>query len=75
MTSTWTGRKTWLAVLAFDGDLAIATPATVRYRLLHVAGRITSSSRQVVLHLDAAWPWAAALAAAFRRIRTLPTPA
>jgi len=65
----------WLSVLALDGDLAVATPATVRYRLLHVAGRITTSSRRAVLHLDAAWPWAAALAAAFRRIRALPTPA
>jgi len=65
----------WLSVLALDGDLAVATPATVRYRLLHVAGRITTSSRRAVLHLDAAWPWADALAAAFRRIRALPTPA
>jgi hypothetical protein len=66
---------TWLSVLALDGDLTVATPATVRYRLLHVAGRITTSSRRAVLHLDAAWPWADALAAAFRRIRALPTPA
>jgi hypothetical protein len=66
---------TWLSVLTLDGDLAVATPATIRYRLLHVAGRITTSSRQTVLHLDAAWPWATALAAVFRRIRVLPTPA
>jgi hypothetical protein len=65
----------WLAVLALDGDLAVATPATVRYRLLHVAGRITRSSRRAVLHLDATWPWAAALADAFRRVRALPAPA
>jgi hypothetical protein len=64
---------TWLSVLALDGDLAVATPATVRYRLLHVAARITTSSRRAVLHLDAAWPWADALAAAFRRIRALPS--
>jgi hypothetical protein len=43
--------------------------------LLYVAGRITTSSRRAVLHLDAAWPWAAALAEAFRRIRALPSPA
>jgi hypothetical protein len=66
---------TWLSLLALDGDLTAATPTTIRYRLLHVAGRITTSSRQRVLHLDAAWPWATALAAAFRRIRALPTPA
>jgi hypothetical protein len=65
----------WFAVLALDGDLAVATPATVRYRLLHVAGRITRSSRRLTLHLDAAWPWAADLAEAFRRLRVLPTPA
>lgn len=66
---------TWLSALALDGDLAVATPATIRYRILHVAGRITTSSRQTVLHLDAAWPWATALATVFRRIRALPTPA
>jgi hypothetical protein len=65
----------WFAVLTLDGDLPVATPATIRYRLLHVAGRITRSSRRLVLHLDAAWPWAADLAEAFRRLRTLPTPA
>jgi len=65
----------WFTTLTLDGDLAVATPATVRYRLLHVAGRITRSSRRVTLHLDAAWPWAADLAKAFRRLRALPTPA
>ena len=65
----------WFAALALDGDLAVATPATVRYRLLHVAGRITRGSRRLVLHLDAAWPWAADLAEAFRRLRTVPLPA
>jgi hypothetical protein len=48
----------WFAALVLDGDLAVAAPATVRYRLLHVAGRITRSSRRVTLHLDAVWPWA-----------------
>jgi len=65
----------WFAVLTLDGDLAVAAPATVRYRLLHVAGRITRSSRRAVLHLDAAWPWATDLAEAFRRLRALPMPA
>ena len=65
----------WFAVLTLDGDLAVAAPATVRYRLLHVAGRITRSSRRVTLHLDATWPWAADLAEAFRRLRTLSLPA
>ncbi len=64
----------WFAALTLDGDLAVAAPATIRYRLLHVAGRITRSSRRVVLHLDAAWPWATNLAEAFRRLRTLPQP-
>ena len=65
----------WFAALTLDGDLAVATPATVRYRLLHVAGRITRSARRTTLHLDATWPWAADLAEAFRRLRVLPTPA
>lgn len=46
----------------------------VRYRLLHVAGRITSHARRTVLAVDRTWPWADALLVAFARIRALPGP-
>jgi Transposase DDE domain group 1 len=50
----------------------VAEPKALRYRLLHVAARITRHARRVRLRLQAAWPWAAALARAFIRLRALP---
>lgn len=65
----------FFAALALDGDLAAAEPKTLRYRLWHVAGRITTSGRRVTLHLDRTWPWLDDLLTAFTRIRQLPRPA
>ncbi len=64
----------WSQALLLDGELARCEPKRLRYRLLHVAGRITRSGRRVRLHLPEGWPWAAAPAAAFRRLRALPAP-
>jgi hypothetical protein len=64
----------FFAALALDGELARAAPATIRYRLLHVAGRITTSARRPTLRLDRDWPWLDALLTAFHRIRALPAP-
>lgn len=64
----------WAQVLLLDGELARAEPKRLRYRLLHVAGRITRSGRRVRLHLPARWPWAGALVGAFARLRALPAP-
>jgi hypothetical protein len=55
--------------------LTRAEPKTLRYRLLHVAARLTRGSRRLRLRLDTNWPWAAQLAAAFTRCLTLPQPA
>jgi hypothetical protein len=58
-----------------DGT-ARATPTTMtlrlRYRLLHVAGRLTRHARRLTLQLPADWPWAAAIAKAFKRLAALP---
>ena len=54
--------------------LAKAEPKTLRYRLLHVAARLVRGGRRHRLRLDAAWPWAAALATAFTRCAALPQP-
>ena len=62
----------FFAALALDGDLAVAAPKTIRYRLLHVAGRITCSGRRPTLRLDRDWPWLHDLLTAFERIRALP---
>jgi hypothetical protein len=55
--------------------LARAEPKTLRYRLLHTTARLTRGGRRLRLRLDATWPRAANLAAAFTRYATLPQPA
>jgi hypothetical protein len=60
--------------LALDDQLAACEPKRLRYRLLHVAGRLAFHARQAILHLDRDWPWARELAAAFMRLQALPPP-
>jgi DDE family transposase len=62
----------WAQVLLLDGDLKLAEPKTLRYRLLHVAARVIRHARRVIVRLQRTWPWAVALAAAFARLRALP---
>lgn len=64
----------WTKALALAGELARCEPKRLRYRLLHVAGRLAFHARQAILHLDRDWPWAAELAAAFARLAALPPP-
>jgi len=65
----WTGR------LLLSGDLAKAEPKTLRYRLLHVAARLTHGQRRRWLRIQRSWPWARELAVAFSRLAALPVPA
>jgi hypothetical protein len=58
--------------LLLDGELAVAEPKTLRYRLWHVAARVVRHARWVILRLQRCWPWATKLARAFARLRTLP---
>lgn len=60
--------------LLLDGELAACEPKRLRYRLLHVAGRLTRHARTTRLKLSRTRPWATALLAAFARLRALPTP-
>jgi hypothetical protein len=62
----------WTQALLLDGALAVAEPKTLRYRLWHVAARVVCHARRVILRLQRSWPWAAALARAFARLRALP---
>jgi hypothetical protein len=62
----------WAQALLLDGDLAVAEPKTLRYRLWHVAARIVRHARRVILRLQRSWPWALELARAFTRLRALP---
>jgi hypothetical protein len=61
----------WTQALALTGDLAKAEPKRLRYRLLHVAGRLAFSGRRAKLHLQDTWPWAAELLAAFQKLKTI----
>jgi hypothetical protein len=65
----------WTQQLLLDGDLARAEPKTLRYRLLHVAARLTRGQRRIFVRIQHTWPWARELAAAFNRLATLPVPA
>jgi hypothetical protein len=65
----------WTQRLLLTGELAKAEPKRLRYRLLHVAARLAFHARTATLRLQATWPWAADLAAAFQRLKALPAPA
>ncbi|MFC5170662.1 IS1380 family transposase [Streptomyces mutomycini] len=65
----------WTRVLLLDGELATAEPKKLRYRILHVAARITRGGRRLRLRISATWPWRHELAAAFHRLAALPRPA
>jgi hypothetical protein len=62
----------WLKLLALDGDLARAEPRTLRYRVLHAAARLARGGRRRRLQIQAAWPWAETITAAWQRIDALP---
>src|SRR6516164_10737030 len=61
----------WAKLIGFTDhpDLARCEIDTFRYRVLHVAARITRGGRRTRLHIDATWRWATAIATAWIRIR------
>jgi hypothetical protein len=65
----------WTQALALTDELATCEPKTLRYRLLHTAARLAFHARRATLRLHRAWPWASALATAFKRLAALPPPA
>jgi hypothetical protein len=72
-----------LAVMAFnltraaasltEPQLARATTATIRRKLIAVPARIAKSGRRVTLHLPTAWPWENAWTQLFDRVSDPPT--
>ncbi len=74
LTAAMTGQilLAWLKLLALDGDLARAEPKTLRYRVLHAAARLVRGGRKRCLKIQATWPWAEAITAAWQRIDALP---
>lgn len=62
----------WTKLIAFADHpvLAKCEIAAFRYRVLHVAARVTRGGRQMRLRIDKAWRWAAAIATGWGRLRT-----
>ena len=82
----FTANAAWLvlAVIAFNltrtaatltgSDLAKATTATIRRKLISIPARVASSARRVTLHLPTAWPWETAWARLYTHGCWPPTP-
>jgi hypothetical protein len=80
----FTANAAWLvlAVIAFnltraaasltDPQLAKATTATIRRKLITVPARVATSARRITLHLPQAWPWEPAWIALFDRVSDPP---
>jgi len=52
-----------------EPDLATCEIATFRYRVLHVAARISRGARQTKLRIDQTWRWAVQITRGWHRIR------
>ena len=84
-SGVFTANAAWLvlAVIAFnltgaaasltDPQLAKATTATIRRKLITVPARVATSARRVTLHLPRAWPWETAWTALFDRVSDPPS--
>ncbi|MDN5727654.1 MAG: IS1380 family transposase [Propionibacteriales bacterium] len=80
----FTANAAWLvlAVIAFNlaraagtvaaPDLARATTATIRRKLIIVPTRVATSARRVTMHLPKNWPWDSAWTAVFDRVSDPP---
>ena len=84
-SGVFTANAAWLvlAVMAFnltraaasltDPQLAKATTATIRRKLINVPARVATSARRITLHLPHTWPWETAWTALFDRVSDPPT--
>ena len=61
----------WTKLIGFTDHPTLATCEieTFRYRVLHVAARITRGARQIRLRIDATWRWTIAISQAWLRLR------
>jgi hypothetical protein len=71
LAGTAAGLQAWAQGPCLEGDLATAGPKRLRYCAWHAAGRLVRSGRRLTLRLDASWPWARQLQAAFERLGRL----
>jgi len=61
----------WTKLICFADvpDLARCEIAQFRYRVLHVAARLTRAARRLHLRIDKTWRWATHIAEGFHRLR------
>ena len=61
----------WTKLIAFADvpELARCEIAAFRYRVLHVAARLTHAARRIHLRIDKTWRWATHIAEGFHRLR------
>ena len=61
----------WTQLIGFHDNATLARCEihAFRYRVLHIAARITQGARQTHLRLDRSWRWAKQIAEGFHRIR------
>jgi Transposase DDE domain group 1 len=61
----------WTKLICFHDvpELAKCEISTFRYRVLHVAARLTRGARYLRLRIDKTWRWATQIAAGFHRLR------
>ena len=83
-SGVFTANAAWLvlAVIAFNltraaatiaaSDLARASTATLRRKLITVPARVATSARRITLHLPQSWPWRTAWTALFDRVNDPP---
>jgi hypothetical protein len=84
-SGVFTANAAWLvlAVIAFnparaaanltDPQMAKATTAAIRRKLITVPVRVATSARRITLHLPHAWPWETAWTALFDRVSDPPS--
>ena len=65
----------WTQRLLLTGELTRCEPKRLRYRLLHVAAGLAFHAHTATLRLQASWPWAQDLTAAFTQLSAFPAPA
>lgn len=61
----------WTKLICFADtpELSRCEIAAFRYRVLHVAARLTRAARRLHLRIDATWRWATQIAEGFHRLR------
>jgi len=61
----------WLRHLALDGELKLAEPKTLRFRLLNIPAKIVHHARSTILKIPDGWAWAEDLVNAWDRLQAL----